>query len=136
MGMFKEVSAGGDVAAPAGVFINGPEGLVQLKCDVSAFVSSDWVNTEGYILPGTPLRYSGGLLLPIDGVSQTAEYCVVEATYLGDLKANLASASDTDIGLATGGQINRAVLEDMIGRVLNANELAAFGDNDTFALIS
>lgn len=135
MSMFSQTDAGGDIANPQGVFINGPTGLLQLKFDCSAWASSDFVTTDGYIIPGAPMRYASGLLVPVDNTSQKIEFCAAESTYLGALKANLSSATDLMIGVASGGQINQDALEDLIGRVLSANELAAFAAQERFVLV-
>ncbi len=122
---FTVKDAGGDVNLPD-PFLTGAAGLTAAKIDCSAWAASDWVNTEGYLKPGAPGRIVAGLVLPISAASQTADVVCKEATYLGALKADLASALDIDLGFATGGDLNEGLLASIKTSSLSADELAAY----------
>lgn len=122
---FTVKDAGGDFNLPD-PFLTGADGLAPAKIDCSAWAANDWVTTEGYLKPGAPGRISGGLVLPISGASQVADVVCKEATYLGALKADLATALDIDLGWATGGDLNQGMLTSLKTSALSADELAAY----------
>ena len=100
--------------------------LAPARIDCSAWASSGWVDTAGYLKPGAPGRVASGLVVPISAPSQVAQYVCPEATYLGALKADLASAVDIDLGWATGGDLNQDLLDEIVGSAPSADELAAY----------
>lgn len=82
-------------------------------------------DARGYLPPGLPLQANG---LPVTGISQTV-VCVVgpEAVLLGT--ANIfGNAIFT-------GMLNVDMIEDNLGRALNANELSALALADAIVLI-
>ena len=114
-------TAGGDVHPNP--FIGPVNHTAPVLLDVST-LSSDEVDANGYIKPGVLLQQNGDL---ISGASQIAYGAVVEAVKVadGNQAGDLSGASDVMIPVAIWCLINRDILEDSLGRVLSANELAA-----------
>jgi len=101
--------------------------------DVSG-LTTDEVDADGYIKPGVPLKSDGTLV----AATETEMFgVVVEATKIPDaddnLAATLGAATDFQLAVAVYAVVNRAVTEDILGRVLTADELTAFG-NSTLVL--
>jgi hypothetical protein len=102
----------------------GPLGPpVSVRVDVSVLTNTA-VDQYGYLKPGTPLTRGG--ILP--GASPAFVYgCVAEATKVHTNNTSLAGVTrDIDVAVITIGAVNRAILEDNLGRVLTADEIAAF----------
>jgi hypothetical protein len=94
-----------------------------MRIDTSA-VPAAYVDTRGYLKAGTPFRRGG---LPITAPAQVVFGVVVETVRIHTNNTTLAATTrDIDVALMTIGQVNRKILEDSIGRVLTADELAAF----------
>lgn len=120
MPMKVTAAAGGEVHANP--FI-GPIGHpVSLRIDVSA-LTANMVDQYGYLKPGVLVQASG---VPVNGVTQIAYGAVIEATKVADNNgAALATAPDIDVAVGLWVLLNRDILEDLLGRVLSADELAA-----------
>jgi hypothetical protein len=85
----------------------------QTKFDVSELGGVD--DADGYLPPGLPLQADGS---PVDDAAQTATYVVgPEAVKLG--------TADHFGNVILNGFLVRDAIEDNLGRVLSANELAA-----------
>lgn len=85
----------------------------QAIIDVSTLGAFD--DADGYLPPGLPLLAAGG---PVTGAGQTAVYVVgPEAVKLG--------AADHFGNVILNGFLVRDAIEDNLGRVLSADELAA-----------
>lgn len=85
----------------------------QLKFDVSELTGNK--DADGYLPPGLPMQADGS---PVDGASQTAAYVVgPEALKLG--------TADHFGNVILNGILVKDAIEDNLGRVLSANELAA-----------
>jgi hypothetical protein len=85
----------------------------QAKFDVSELGAAD--DSDGMMPPGLPLQADGS---PVDGAAQTAAYVVgPEAVRLG--------SADFFGNVILNGILVRDAIEDNLGRVLSANELAA-----------
>ena len=85
----------------------------QAKMDVSELGGVD--DADGYLPPGLPLQADGS---PVDASSQTAVYVVgPEPVKVG--------AVDHFGNVILNGILVRDAIEDNLGRVLSANELAA-----------
>lgn len=78
-------------------------------------VSEITADAEGYYPPGLPLQASGA---PISGSSQTAKYVVGP-------EAVKEQAADFFGNVLLDGSLNQDMMEDNLGRVLSANEIAA-----------
>lgn len=86
----------------------------QVKLDVSAITA----DADGYIQPGLPLQADGS---PISGTSQVAKYVVGPEPVL-------EGAADHFGNAFLDGALNQDAIEDNLGRVLSANEIAALAD--------
>lgn len=102
-------------------FIGPINHTVQLLVDIST-LSADEVDASGYIRPGTILQQTGAA---ISAPAQIAYGCVVEATKVATGVAGLATEPDVEVGVALYCVLNRDIMEDSMGRVLSADELAA-----------
>jgi len=127
----EQVTAGGTQYGYP--FVDGPRDVEQITVDLSTLTFADGsggeVDGDGYIIPGTPLNQYGDLC----GGSVTDEfvYGVVTApVYVGsnpiDADADLDVLTDIQCAVARSGLVNRDIVEDNLGRALNANEIAAF----------
>ena len=94
-----------------------------VKLDISD-MSSNEVDTNGYLKPGLPLAKDGNLItaaVPVYGV--TLESIKVAS---GNTDAILDAATDPFITVGTVGVVNRDICEDNLGRALTADEIAGF----------
>lgn len=85
----------------------------------------DTVDAQGFLKAGTPLTRAG--VLP--GVAPAFVYgSVPEAIKVADGNSapQLAAAVIQTIGVTLDATVNRAALEDTLGRALSADELAAY----------
>lgn len=104
-------------------FVGPSDHPVAIRVDVSALTAT-LVDAYGYLKPGVLLMRNG---LPI-GVGGAAHGAVAEAVKVAaNNGADLATAPDIDVTVFTECAINRAILEDSLGRVLSADELASVG---------
>lgn len=119
-------TVGGTTYAP--VFIGDILGMQQVVVDVST-LTIDEVDADGYLKPGVPFQKDGTLIsgggqfvYAVNPEPQNLRLDTIPPT-------NVSLAADTKtwpLGMGTGGEINRDVAEDMLGRAYTANELAAF----------
>lgn len=123
MPMSVSDTAGGD---GYGDPVLGPaEHTAPVEVDVTA-LSADEVDAEGFLKPGVVVKPDGSL--PDGTAGEYAYGVVLEPTKVaaGNAAADLAAAAtDHRIAVCTIGQIQRAIAEDNLGRVYNANEVAA-----------
>lgn len=103
-------------------FIGRVDNVLHVKVDVSALTSRE-VDADGYLKPGVPLALDGTLL----GASNTKRVAmVVEATKIADNNTGLSSiTNDPFVACATIATVNRDIIEDNLGGVLTADEIAA-----------
>lgn len=96
-----------------------------LKLDVST-LTTDEVDSRGYLKPGVPLKVNGAL---VSGAGQVVYGMTCEAQKIvADNPTNTTLGEDTSDPLVTviiSGLVNLDVVEDNLGRALSANELAA-----------
>jgi hypothetical protein len=106
-------------------FIGPASHIAMVKVDISDLTTYE-VDENGYIKPGLPLDKSGNTIG--DGVAVFG--CVAEATKIVD-----ANPTNTSLGNNTGTafvpvaticQVNRDIVEDVLGRALTAYEIAGF----------
>ena len=128
-GMSKD---GGTLYRPA---FHAPQDAVPTRIDPSSFKGSDWVDADGVLKPGTPLKADG--TLAGDAVDETAERVLPFAVGIaeGSTDALLDAAPNGDVAANTRGDIVRSHVEGNLGRVLTANELAAFAASGRFVLV-
>jgi hypothetical protein len=106
-------------------FVGPVNHTVALLVDVST-LTTDEVDNYGYLKPGVILQANGD---KITGASQIAYGAVVEAVQVApagsDDTALAAITTDVEVAVGLFVLLNRDILEDSLGRVLSANELAA-----------
>lgn len=126
----RQVSEAGKVYGR--VFVGKAEYSSQIAVDITA-LTDDEIDDQGFIKPGVPLTKAGALagagdvvhgvtfepldvlhLLPFSGVTKAAA---------------IAAAGTQEIAVGTIGQVNRAIIEDNLGRALTVDEVAAFADS-------
>lgn len=114
------------------VFVDGPRDVEQITVDMSDLTHADEsggeVDDDGYIIPGVLLKSDGTLA---DGTTDEEIYgVVIEAIKVPGLTGTVddtavQAITDFPIAVARGGLLNRDMIEDNLGRVLTANEIAA-----------
>lgn len=113
-------SDGGDVHPSP--FVGPINHTVAIRVDVSE-LDDDLVDDDGYLKPGVILQADG---TPISDTGQIAYGAVVEATKIADNNTTaLATAPDIDVAVGLFVLLNRDIAEDLLGRALSADELAA-----------
>jgi hypothetical protein len=124
-------AAGDSVESP---FVGPVDHSDTVRLDVSV-LSSDEIDENGYMKPGVPLLQTGVL---VSAPAQVIYGVVIEPVKVADGNAagDISGATDIDVAVATICQVNRAIIEDNLGRVLSADELSAFGANDAIILIA
>lgn len=127
MPMNIKKTVGGSTYAP--VFIGMILGMQQVVVDVSE-LTTDEVDADGWLKPGVAFKKDGTLC---DGTGGEFVYAVnpePQNLHLDTIPpTNTSLGNDTKtypLGMGTGGEVNRDVAEDNMGRAYNANELAAF----------
>lgn len=112
-------------------FVGPIDHTVAIRVDVSA-LNANLVDSDGYLKAGVLLQRNG---TPI-GVGTPKFGAVVEATKVADNNgAALATAPDIDVAVATICQLNRAILEDSLGRALSADEIASPAGSSPIVLL-
>ena len=114
------VAGGTSYANP---FVGPVDHPAAVRVDVSG-LTSDEIDQNGYLKPGVPLDRDGVLVgtgVAVYGVS--LEPIKVAAS---NAAADIAAATDVDVALGLVGAVNRAVIEDILGRALTADEIAGF----------
>lgn len=122
IGITTRAAAGQDYGNP---FVGPVDHTAAIRVDVSALTNTV-VDANGYLKPGTPLQKAGTLLSATTG--QSVYGVVVEAVKVAASNAagDLTAGTDIDVAVATIAEVNQAIIEDNLGRALNANELAGF----------
>lgn len=103
-----------------------------IAVDLSA-LTADEIDADGYLKPGVPLSAAGALVgvgVPVFGVT-------IEPLKVADNNeaATIAALGTIDIAVATIAQVNRAVIEDILGRALTADEVAGFSLADCHVIL-
>lgn len=104
-------------------FVGPAEHRDVVKADISDLGSNE-VDADGFVKPGLPFAKDGNLI-----TAGIAVYgCVIEATKIatGNTDAILDATTDCFITVGTHGVVNRDIVEDNLGRALNADEIAGF----------
>lgn len=105
----------------ANPLVGGVDHVDHVKLDVSGMTTAE-VDADGYLKPGVPLTKAGILV-----ASGFVYGITFEAVKIADNNAGLASdTSDPLIAVAVVGLVNRDIVEDNLGRVLAAAEIAGF----------
>lgn len=127
----KQTAGGSAYASP---FIGRVDDVLHVKVDISALTQAE-VDANGILKPGVPLTINGLLI----GANNTDRVGVTPyETKIADNNTNLAGiTADVFVAVAFSGSVNRDVMEDNLGRVLSANEIAGLngvGSNLTMTL--
>lgn len=116
-------SGGADHGNP---FVGPVNHTVAIRVDVSGLTATE-VDANGYLKPGVILKRDGTIIAAPAAAATAGFGVVVEAVKVADGNTALAGVTDDiDVTVAVVGAVNRAILEDNMGRALNANELVAF----------
>lgn len=123
----RNAEAGQDYGNP---FVGPVDHTNQLAVDVGLLTAAE-VDANGYIRPGLPLAADGTLI----GIAPDYAYgAVVEATKVAEGNTQLqrdaagpAGDGIVRIAVARSGLLNRDIVEDNLGRVLSADEIAGIG---------
>jgi hypothetical protein len=119
VGFAKTGTAGKSVERP---FV-GPTGpTVSIAVDLDGLTANE-IDENGYLKAGTPLLRTGAL------VGAGAVYgCVFDNTKVadGNTAAQRTAGGSPEVTVMISGAVNRAVLEDNLGRPLTAPEIAGF----------
>ncbi len=104
-------------------FVGDRSAPVHVQVDVSTLTSAE-VDANGYLKPGVLLT-RGGKLIGADHADEPFGMNP-EAVKIADGNTGLASiTNDPFVVVYMKGMVNRDIVEDNLGRALNANELAA-----------
>ncbi len=113
-------TTGGDAHAP--VFVTGPTETDVVKVDVSTLTANE-LDTAGFLKPGVPFLKTGLLVTAGAVYGVTIESIKVAAS---NAAGDIAAAVDPFVALGVIGVVNRDIMEDNLGRVLTAAEIAGF----------
>lgn len=109
-------------------FIGPVDHTAPVQVDITG-MSNKEIDTKGYLKPGVPLTIDGALVGYGDRLyGVTVEEVKVLEGNTGPLIA--AGSVSFTIAVATHGQVNRAVAEDMLERAYTADEVVAFDDSN------
>lgn len=124
--------AAGDLTALASPFIGDYQPL-HVKVDVSAFTTRE-VDANGYLKPGVPMSLLG---VPLAGIEGEVPAVTIESAKIAanNVAGTLATSQDVFVACGVTGVVNRDVMEDNLGGVLSAPEIAALnGPNSKIVL--
>lgn len=128
-------STGGLAHAP--VFVGKIHATDVVQVDISDLTTAE-VDPDGYIKPGVPLSKLGdivGAAVAVYGV--TIEPIKTPHTTIPPTNVSLAADVGTfPCAVGVMGVVNRDVMEDNLGRVLSANEIAGFALADCHVILT
>lgn len=122
----------GNATAMASALI-GDYQTLHVKVDVSA-LATKFVTPDGYLKPNVPLSLNG---LALTGAAGEVPSLTVEPVKIAASNGagDLTAARDIFVSCAVSGVANRDVIEDTLGTVLSAAEIAALnGPNSKIVL--
>lgn len=126
------------IQTPVTPFVGPIDHTQPVEIDPSTFFGSAWLDARGYLKQGTPLQANGA---PVSAAAQTVAGCLVEATQIvfpegaAITQAMLDAEANRPAIITPICQLNQDVLEDILGRALNADELAAIAASKAVFLI-
>lgn len=107
-------------------FVGDILGMLQIVVDISELTTAE-VDADGFLKPGVMFKSDGtqpdgsGHVYAVNPEPQFLQHATIPPT-----DASLAADTGTiPLGMATGGILNRDIIEDNLGRALTANELTA-----------
>lgn len=112
-------------------FLGNIDERLSERLDVSSLFNTGLVDANGYLIPGSPLRLVAQELVPVSGASQKVRGLTFEAVKVAksNSETDLNNADDVDVVVAVIGTVDRAIVENNLGRVLSANEVSAIEDS-------
>lgn len=124
----KQGQQGGQIYATP--FVGPNNHPAPVRTDLSTLFGSAWLDARGWLKPGTPFKRDGTL---VTGAAQEVFGLLFEATQVVDMGSNMVAptqaaldaAGDRNLIVSTICQFNQDLMEDNLGRALNANEIAA-----------
>lgn len=122
---------GGTLYRPA---FNTPKSGIPVRIDPSSFKGSAFCDANGFLVPGTPLQAGGTLAT---AAASPAAYVMPYAVQIAESNsdADLDAAPNGDVTARTNGDVIEKHVAGNIGRVLTANEKAAYTTNTRLTLI-
>jgi len=108
---------------------------VPTTVDASTFDGTDWLDADGYLKPGTPLKESataGVYELAGTGAAEEATRVLPYAVRMGPVDG---TGPDVPVAAQTRGDVIRSHVESALGRALTANEVTALTASDLFRLV-
>lgn len=116
--------------------IGGISERLQITLDVSALDGTGLVDANGVLKPGGPLRRATKVLTPVSGITQVVLGVTFEEVKVAksNSTADLTAATDIPVVVAVSATIDRAIVENNLGRVLSADEVSAINANDRLSL--
>lgn len=116
------LTTGGQYVPPP--WVGSLEHRVAIPVALSGLTNKE-IDANGYVKPGVPLRANGTL---VSGAAQVIMGVTVDYVKVANDNAagTIAALGTVDLVIGTIGQVNQDVIEDILERVLTANELTAF----------
>jgi hypothetical protein len=120
----KPLAGGGEIHPNA---FKGPVNFTAVVKVDPQYLTNKEVDSRGWLKPQVPLMRNGRLASAVATPGEALYGCVVEPVKIatGNTAPELLAADEAPITVATICQINRAILEDTLGRPLSPGELAA-----------
>lgn len=119
-------------------FLGSTSERLSERVDVSALHDTDYVDQDGFLVPGCAFRLDTGTqtLLPITDTDQVVRGLVFEGTRVAksNSEADLTAATDIDVVIVVAGTVDKALAEFNLGREYSANEISAINAANRFIL--
>jgi len=126
--MNKNISAAGSIYGRP--FVGPTNHFAQISVDITLLTAAE-VDSQGFLKPGVPFSAAGtlvGAAVPVFGVTpEPLDVLHIPPFSTLTFAAALAAAGTQQLAVCIIGSVNRKIMEDNLGRVLNANEIAGFG---------
>lgn len=145
MSPLKKRTTGTEAATYGNPFVGPYNHTHAVRVDVSTLTQAatgtgaGHIDTEGYLRPGAPIQlHAGGVVGAVTGAAVTAADqkagLVIEPIKVLEEGETPATGTDQDVALAFHCAVNRAIVEDNIGRALTAAEITALRNADVLVL--
>lgn len=120
------------------IILTTEESISDATADGSVVLSvprSDFVDEDGVLKPGIPLRYDGTRLQKIDADAQTAFGLIAFPENVAESNDPSDLSGDRVVTLHTDGIFNRAVAEDNLERTYTADEVTAIDNSQDLRMV-
>lgn len=120
----EQVDAGGDITPSP--FVGPVDHTAPVRVTASNLTTAE-VDANGYLRPGVLFRRNGALVTAVVTAGEFVYGAAVESAKIAksNSAADLTAAGTVTVIVGLHCAINRAVLEDSLGRALTAGEVAA-----------